>query len=68
MTANIESINEKVYIEFYDVINESAFNTKSAEFNDTKNMKILALNVFDVKDFAFDAQGSCQGHRVFMPI
>jgi hypothetical protein len=68
MTANIESINEKVYVEFYDVINESAFNTKSADFNDTQNMKLLALHVFDVKDFAFDAQGNCQGHRILMPI
>ena len=25
MTANIDSINDKVYLEFYDVINETAF-------------------------------------------
>jgi len=32
MTANVDSVNEKVYLEFYDVINETAFNTKTSSF------------------------------------
>ena len=27
---NIDSINDKVYLEFYDIINEAAFDVKSA--------------------------------------
>lgn len=54
MTANIDSINDKVYVEFYDVINETAFDSKTANFNDLSNLKLLALHVFDVRDFAFD--------------
>ena len=30
MTANIDSINDKVYLELYDIINEAAFDVKSA--------------------------------------
>lgn len=29
MTANIDSINDKIYIEFYDVLNESAFDPRA---------------------------------------
>lgn len=56
MTANIDSRNDKVYLEFYDVINETAFDAKSAK-NDMNNLKLLALHVFDVKDFAFNSNG-----------
>ena len=28
MTANIDSINDKVYLEFYDILNEDAFDAK----------------------------------------
>jgi hypothetical protein len=60
MTANIDSRNDKIYLEFYDVINETAFDAKSsAAVNDMSNMKLLALHVFDVKDFAFNHLGAC---------
>ena len=68
MTANIDSINDKVYLEFYDVINETAFDSKTANFNDLSNLKLLSLNVFDVRDFAFDRNGECRGHRVLLPV
>ena len=32
------------------------------------NLKLLSLHVFDVKDFAFDQQGYCKGHRVLLPV
>jgi hypothetical protein len=75
MVANIDSINDKVYMEFYDVLNESFdFKTSNAA-NDMKNLKLLALHVFDVKDFAFSAgsadayeSSKCVGHRVLLPI
>lgn len=67
MTANIDSRNDKVYLEFYDVINETAFDAKTSK-NDMNNLKLLALHVFDVKDFAFNSYGSCKGHRVLLPV
>lgn len=57
MYCNIDSINDKVYLEFYDIINESAFDTKTTSFNNMDNMKLLALHIFDVKDFAFNQHG-----------
>ena len=57
MFANIDSINDKVYLEFYDVINETSFNPKTAAVEDTSNLKLLALKIFDVRDFAFDEKG-----------
>ena len=68
MTANIDSINDKVYLEFYDIINEAAFDVKSACSNDMSNMKLLATKIFDVKDFAFDSNNICKGHQVRLPI
>jgi hypothetical protein len=67
MTANIDSRNDKVYLEFYDVINETAFDAKTSK-NDMNNLKLLALHVFDVKDFAFNSYGQCKGHRVLLPV
>lgn len=57
MYCNIDSINDKVYLEFYDILDESAFDSKTASFNNMDNMKLLALHIFDVKDFAFDSTG-----------
>ena len=54
-TANIDSITDKVYVEFYDVIDESAFDATTANSSDLSNLKLLSLKVFDVKDFAFDS-------------
>jgi hypothetical protein len=54
MFANIDSINDKVYLEFYDVVNEANFNPKTVAVEDTSNLKLLALKIFDVRDFAFD--------------
>jgi len=54
MHANVDSINEKVYIELFDVINENGFNPKDPDSNNPNNLKLLALKIFDVKDFAFD--------------
>lgn len=67
MSANIDSLNDKVYLEFYDVINETAFDAKTGA-TDMSNMKLLALHVFDVKDFAFNALGECRGHRILLPV
>lgn len=67
-TANIESINDKVYIEFYDVIDESAFDPTLTTTTDTANLKLLSIKCFDVKDFAFDHLGECDHHRVLLPI
>jgi len=68
MTANIDSINDKVYLEFYDIIKETAFDPKLANSNDLSNMKLLATKVFDVKDFAFDSNNICKAHKVRLPI
>jgi hypothetical protein len=54
MNCNIDSINDKVYLEFYDIIDESAFDAKTASSDHMDNMKLLALHIFDVKDFAFN--------------
>jgi len=43
VSANISSLNEKVYLEFYDVIDESAFDSRTADNNDMSNMKLLAM-------------------------
>ena len=68
MHANIDSINDKVYIELFDVINENGFNPKYPDSNNPNNLKLLALKIFDVKDFAFDANGICTNHRVLIPV
>ena len=43
VSANISSLNEKVDLEFYDVIDESAFDSRTADNNDMSNMKLLAM-------------------------
>ena len=43
VSANISSFNEKVYLEFYDVIDESAFDSRTTDNNDMSNMKLLAM-------------------------
>lgn len=68
MSSNIDSLNEKVYLEFYDVLDEQKFNPKDHNSNNPNNLKLLALKIFDVKDFAFDANGLCQDHRVLVPV
>lgn len=68
MTANIDSINDKIYLEFFDVIKEVGFDPKTTQPEDTSNLKLLALKIFDVKDFAFDKEGICRDHRVLVPI
>lgn len=40
MTANIDSINDKVYLEFYDIIDEQAFSNSQGGVNDIKNLKL----------------------------
>ena len=54
MCANLDSINEKVYMEFFDVINEARFDPKDPDSNNPSNLRLLALKIFDVQDFAFD--------------
>lgn len=69
MTANIDSINDKVYVEFYDVLNENAFDLKASNSRtNLSNLKLLSHRIFDVRDFPFDSQGVVQGFRVLMPI
>ena len=55
MTANIDSINDKVYVEFYDVLNEQAFDAKAIQARtDLKNLKLLSHRIFDVRDLPFN--------------
>jgi hypothetical protein len=61
-TANIESVTDKVYVEFYDVLDESAFDPLLTEHTDTSNLKLLSIKCFDVKDFAFDHLNTCLNH------
>ena len=69
MTANIDSINDKVYLEFYDIVDEQAFSNSQGGVNDLKNLKLLALHIFDVKDFAFSKPDClCENHTVLMPV
>lgn len=68
MSANIDSINDKVYMEFFDILDEQKFNPKDQSSNNPDNLKLLALKIFDVKDFAFDKNGLCEDHRVFLPV
>ena len=68
MCANIDSINDKVYIEFFDVINEDAFNPKVAASNDVSNLKLLSHRIFDVRDFPFNKLGITKGFRILMPV
>ena len=69
MTANIDSINDKIYIEFYDVLNESAFDPRAQHARtDVSNLKLLSHKIFDVRDLAFNSDNQVQGHRVLMPV
>ena len=54
MTANIDSINDKVYVEFYDVVDEKAFDARSNVGTNLSNLKLLSYKVFDVRDFPFN--------------
>ena len=53
MFSNIDSINDKVYFEFYDVIKEDGFDPRTAAVNDLSNLRLLSHSIFDVKDFPF---------------
>ncbi len=54
MTGNIDSINDKVYLEFYDVLNEQALDLKSSQSRtNLSNLKLLSHKIFDVKDLPF---------------
>lgn len=66
MHANIDSINDKVFIEFFDVLKEEAFDPKTA--NDMSNLKFLSQTIFEVRDFPFGLDGSCHGFKVLLPI
>lgn len=69
MTANIDSINDKVYVEFYDVLNEQAFDAKASNARtDIRNLKLLSHRIFDVRDLPFDHDGMVQGFRLLMAI
>jgi hypothetical protein len=68
MTVNIDSIHDKVYIELYDIINETAFDSKTALIDDINNMKLLGLHIFEVRDFAFNDFGQCESHRILIPV
>jgi len=58
MTANIDSINDKIYVEFYDVLNEQAFDPRSSNARtDLSNLKMLSHRIFDVRDLAFNSEG-----------
>jgi len=58
MTGTVDSINEKIYLEFYDVLNESAFDQKAVNARtDVSNLKLLSHKIFDVRDLPFDANG-----------
>lgn len=67
-TANIESVSDKIYVEFYDVLDESAFDPSTASSTDVSNLKLLTIKCFDVKDFAFNQDDFCEGHRVLLPV
>jgi hypothetical protein len=53
MHANIDSINDKIAVEFYDVIDERAFDL-NADNDDTSNLRLLSMKIFDVRDLPFD--------------
>jgi len=53
MFANIDSINDKVYVEFFDVVKEEAFDPRRTAVNDMSNLKLLSTKEFDVRDFPF---------------
>ena len=69
MFANIDSIHDKVTVEFFDVLKEEAFNPLStAAKNDISNLRLLSQKIFDVRDFPFRSDGSVEGFKVLMPI
>lgn len=69
MAANIDSINDKVYVEFYDVLNENAFDLKASNSRtQLSNLKMLSHRIFDVRDLPFGSDGFVQGFRLLMPI
>ena len=55
MIGNIDSIADKLYVEFYDVLNEDGFNAKFASRTDMNNFKMLGHAIIDAKDVPFDA-------------
>ena len=69
MSGNIDSINDKVYVEFYDVVNEQAFDPRASNARtDLSNLRLLSHRIFDVRDLPFDSNGNCQGFRLLMPV
>ena len=69
MTANIDSINDKVYLEFYDVLDERAFDPKAGHARtDLSNLKMLSHRIFDVRDLPFNDAGDALNHRVLLPV
>ena len=69
MFSNIDSINDKVTVEFFDVLKEEAFDPRSSSANsDMSNLRLLSQKIFDVRDFPFRSDGSVEGFKVLMPI
>lgn len=54
--ANIDSINDKICVEFYDVIKEDGFDIISA-YKNPSNFRLLSFKIFDVRDLPFDPEG-----------
>mgnify|MGYP003346602358 CR=1 FL=1 len=59
MNANIDSINDKVFVDFYDVLDEESFDPRKAISNDSSNLKLLSQRIFDIRDFPFKRNNSC---------
>ena len=68
MNANIDSINDKVYVEFFDVLKEDVADPLSTPASDMSNLKLLSQKIFDVRDFPFKSDGKALGFKVLMPV
>ena len=69
MTANVDSYFDKVYVEFYDVVNEAAFDPRNRKSRtDLSNLRLLSLRIFDIRDLPFDKHGLAENFRLLMPV
>jgi hypothetical protein len=56
MSSNIDSILDKIYVEFYDVLDESAFDPSSS-YKNTKNLKLLGHKGVYIREIPFNEIG-----------
>ena len=62
----VQSLRDVVYVEFYDVLEETDFDPKVKQ--PMSNLRLLSHKTFEVKDLPFDESDFVESYSLLMPI